>query len=339
MTDPQKNIFVYGAYGHTGRFVASELRRRGWRAVLSGRDPAKLSDASASGDDVMRVASVDDADSLDNAVQGCSAILNCAGPFADTAPPLIETALRAGLPYLDVSAEPRVVSATIDHFSARAAAAGATIMPCAAFYGALPDLLTSLAMGDWRDAQTVSIGFALDSWKPTAGTLAAMRRMAGERPVFADGSIVVRTGDPVFLEHAFPEPAGRQAVMADYPGCESVLIPHHIATSNVKILMATAALKDLRDPETSGPVAVDQRGRSDQQFLVHVEVQRGEQTRSAWASGKDIYATTATIMVEAMERILAGKASGTGMVSAAMAFDAADFLAGLAPDGVRFATC
>jgi short subunit dehydrogenase-like uncharacterized protein len=35
-------VTVFGAYGHTGRFVVSELRKREWTPILSGRDPAKL---------------------------------------------------------------------------------------------------------------------------------------------------------------------------------------------------------------------------------------------------------------------------------------------------------
>ena len=35
-------VLVYGAYGHTGRFVVTELLRRGLTPILSGRNPARL---------------------------------------------------------------------------------------------------------------------------------------------------------------------------------------------------------------------------------------------------------------------------------------------------------
>ena len=38
----ERNVLVYGAYGHTGRFVVTELLRRGLTPVLSGRDAARL---------------------------------------------------------------------------------------------------------------------------------------------------------------------------------------------------------------------------------------------------------------------------------------------------------
>src|SRR5215472_8194717 len=99
-------ITVFGAYGHTGRFVVSELHKRGWRAILSGRNRAKLEALHriyAEFD--VRDASVEEPAALDRALAGASAVINCAGPFADTAIPVVEAALRAGIHYLDVAAE------------------------------------------------------------------------------------------------------------------------------------------------------------------------------------------------------------------------------------------
>ena len=88
-------VTVFGAYGHTGRFVVSELRKRGFTPILSGRDAAKLKEAGNvhPGSEV-RVASVDDPASLDRALSGAMAVINCAGPFNDTAGPVIDAALR-----------------------------------------------------------------------------------------------------------------------------------------------------------------------------------------------------------------------------------------------------
>src|SRR5437879_2409025 len=89
-------VAVFGAYGHTARFVTAELLEGGWTPVLSGRDAAKLETAAHPGVE-SRIASVDDPGSLDRAIAGADAVINCAGPFGDTAPPLIEAALRAGI--------------------------------------------------------------------------------------------------------------------------------------------------------------------------------------------------------------------------------------------------
>jgi short subunit dehydrogenase-like uncharacterized protein len=178
-------VAVFGAYGHTGRFVAAELRDRGYVPLLSGRDAGKLRALAASqpGPDV-RPASAGDPISLDRALDGAAAVINCAGPFAATAAPLIEAALRAGIPYVDVAAEIEAIIDTFAHFAGRARAADAVVVPAMAFFGGLGDLVATTVMGDWAAADEVHIAYGLSGWHPTAGTRAAgavsrQRRPAG----------------------------------------------------------------------------------------------------------------------------------------------------------------
>ncbi|MBN3828278.1 saccharopine dehydrogenase, partial [Burkholderia sp. Ac-20384] len=42
--DDRMTVAVYGATGHTGRFVVAELARRGVRAIRIGRDAARLAE-------------------------------------------------------------------------------------------------------------------------------------------------------------------------------------------------------------------------------------------------------------------------------------------------------
>lgn len=120
MTSDQA-VTVYGAYGHTGRFVVSELHKRGWTPVLSGRDADKLDALEAVYPELeTRPASVDAPASLDRALVGAAAVINCAGPFARTAAPVIEAALRARIPYLDVAAEIEANADTFEHYATRA---------------------------------------------------------------------------------------------------------------------------------------------------------------------------------------------------------------------------
>lgn len=96
--------------------------------------------------------------------------------------------------------------------------------------------------------------------------------------------------------------------------------------------MNLAPLADLRDPNTPAPEASDATGRSSQRFAIEVVAHRGQQTRRAIASGQDIYAVTAPLVVEAMERIVEGRCSTLGATTAGETFDAPDFLAALAQE-------
>src|SRR5271154_5572692 len=104
--DSGRYVAVFGAAGHTGRFVVAELLRRGLRPIPIGRDASRLA-ASGFQDRGMenRTANIEDPASVDRALSGAAAVINCAGPFLDTAKPVVEAALRARVHYLDVTAE------------------------------------------------------------------------------------------------------------------------------------------------------------------------------------------------------------------------------------------
>ena len=57
-----------------------------------------------------------------------------------------------------------------------------------------------------------------------------------------------------------------------------------------------------------------------------VVARKGRQERRVVARGRDIYAVTAPIVVEAAERVVAGASRRTGVLAAGEAFDARDFL-------------
>lgn len=72
------------------------------------------------------------------------AILNCAGPFATPAAPLMDAALRARIPYLDVAADVEVAAAAFERYAELARDAGIVMVPAMAFYGGLGNLLRGL---------------------------------------------------------------------------------------------------------------------------------------------------------------------------------------------------
>src|SRR5689334_19474570 len=96
---------IYGAYGFTGRLIVEEAVRSGHRPVLAGRDAERLKAlAEPLGLEVLPL-SLDDPASLRAAAQSTSLIFNAAGPFSETGPKIIETCLKAGTAYADISGE------------------------------------------------------------------------------------------------------------------------------------------------------------------------------------------------------------------------------------------
>ncbi|MCG5469460.1 saccharopine dehydrogenase NADP-binding domain-containing protein [Micromonospora sp. LAH09] len=326
-----QRVAVFGAYGHTGRFVVTELRERGFVPLLLGRDESRLAASGLA----YRVASADDPASLDQALTGADAVVNCAGPFASTAAPVIEAALRAGIPYVDVAAEIEANVDTFAHFSEPARAAGVAVVPAMAFFGGLGDLLVTTAMGDWASADEAHVAYGLSSWHPTAGTVAAgavsRERRDGRRVRYTGGRLEYHVGEQSLpsLEWDFPPPLGRRRVLGEFTMADVVTVPSHLAIPEVRTYMAADAATDLADAQA--PVAVDESGRSAQTFTVDVIVRRGDTRRRVVATGRDIYAVSAPLAVEAVRRILAGQTRTSGVASAGEIFDAPDFLRALSP--------
>lgn len=330
-----QQVAVFGAYGHTGRFVVAELAERGFVPVLSGRDARALEELADEHGLKSRAASVADPVSLDRALAGAAAVINCAGPFAATTGPVIEAALRAGIPYLDVAAELETNFDTFAHYGERARDAGAVIVPAMAFFGGLGDLLATAAMGDWTEADEAHIAYALSSWHPTAGTrlsgAVSRERRGAKRLRYAGGQWEHRTDEAPALEWSFPDPMGLRPVIGEFTMADVVTVSQHLSIPDVTAYMTTEAIRDLTTPDTPAPTATDERGRSDQTFLVDVVVRKAGAERRASASGQDIYAVTAPLVAEALDRVLTGRTRTIGVAPAGEVFDAPDFLRALAP--------
>ncbi|MDD9349122.1 saccharopine dehydrogenase NADP-binding domain-containing protein [Mumia sp.] len=324
-------VVVYGAYGHTGRFVVDELLRRGLTPILSGRDETRLAAMTDGRRDLeIRPARVDDPDALRTAVAGAAAVINVAGPFLDTGVIVSGAAVAAGAHYLDVTAEQPAVEAVYAARALDAEEAGVAVIPAMAFYGGLADLLATSILDGLTEPAALTVAVGLDRWWPTTGTRLTGSRNTAPRRTIVDGRLAPLGESPPPDPWDFPG-LGEQAVVA-VPFSEPVLIARHLPVDRLDSYLSASALTDIRDPETPPPPAIDDRGRSSQQFVVDVVAEAGRQTHRMSASGRDIYAATAPLVVEATARLLDGRASGTGAVAPGEVFDAEDFLRALTPD-------
>jgi len=283
-------VAVVGANGHTARFVRTHLDALGLVPKPVGREDA----------------SIDDPSSLDHALAGVAAVVNCAGPFADTALPVVEAALRAGVHYFDIAAEQAVTMDLLTRFDAPARRTGVVVAPSMAFYGGLGDLLATAAAGDWQAVDEVAIAIALDSWLPTAGTRRTIARNAGRHVVYADGEFTPPAA-PSTVRWEFPF---GERKLTELSTADQVTIAHHLRTRRITVHMNDEPLADLADPTTPAPVPVDDLGRSAQTFHVDVVVRRGGEERRASAAGQDIYAASGPIVAGAVARVLGGRYRG-----------------------------
>ncbi len=119
-------LMIYGATGYTGRMAAEHAKALGLDVVIAGRTAEKVKSLAERLDVPYRVFSPDALAA--EALEGVGVLLNFAGPFAQTAQPLMHACIKAGVNYLDITAEINVYRLA-ERLGVLAAGAGVMLLP------------------------------------------------------------------------------------------------------------------------------------------------------------------------------------------------------------------
>lgn len=112
---PEQSWMIYGAYGFTGQRIVDYALARGHRPVLAGRSKEKTQClAERYGLDWISV-DLEQHSELVSAIRQVRLVVHSAGPFIQTAPPMIQACLDAGVNYIDITGEIPVVQFTFAH--------------------------------------------------------------------------------------------------------------------------------------------------------------------------------------------------------------------------------
>ena len=199
-------ILLYGAYGYTGRLIAQEAEDRGLEPVLAGRDAAKLDALGNALNFSTRVTSLSEPDRLRRKLEDVPAVLHCAGPFVQTAPPMIEACLDTGTHYLDLTGEMDVFRRLAGR-SEEAEAAGIMLLPGIGFDVVPTDCLANFVAGRAAGATTLEIAIYARG-TVSHGTLKTLIEQMGQ------GGLVRREGE---LREVPPGWTSRTVDLGDRP--------------------------------------------------------------------------------------------------------------------------
>jgi short subunit dehydrogenase-like uncharacterized protein len=125
-------LMVYGATGYVGEYVARTAARLGVKAIVAGRDAARVDRIAGETGLERRAFGLDDPAAIDRALKDVAVVLNCAGPFKYTAEPLVEACLRCRAHYLDITGEIPVYEA-MQARDRQAKARGVMLLPGVGF--------------------------------------------------------------------------------------------------------------------------------------------------------------------------------------------------------------
>jgi short subunit dehydrogenase-like uncharacterized protein len=174
MSERTWDLVLYGATGFTGQIAASTLLSHApsdLRWAIAGRNRAKLDTLHGRLGDKVGVIVADSADhaAVDAMVASTVALISTAGPFAKYGTPVVESAVRHGTHYADITGETPWVRGLIDRFHDQAQQDGTRIVPLCGYDSVPSD------MGAWMMADLIR-----ERWgEPTAEVRAAFLAAGG----------------------------------------------------------------------------------------------------------------------------------------------------------------
>lgn len=178
-------LLIYGAYGYTGRLVVEAALDRGYDPIVAGRDTTKTRGVATANDLEARSFPVTDADAH---LGDVDAVLNCAGPFAETADAMVDACLGTGTHYLDITGELPVFE-RLHRRGPDAAAADVTLLPGVGFDVVPTDCLAAHLHGRLPDATRLSLAFDSDGGVSPGTLKTALSGIGAEGAARRDGDL------------------------------------------------------------------------------------------------------------------------------------------------------
>ncbi|WP_293946961.1 MULTISPECIES: saccharopine dehydrogenase family protein [unclassified Sphingobacterium] len=105
MDNKKNKLLIYGATGYTGKIIAARAKELNIDFEIAGRDPDKTRKLAEELGVDYYIFDVDTDYAWKKALDGKQALINAAGPFKFTAEQAMKACLKAGVHYLDISAE------------------------------------------------------------------------------------------------------------------------------------------------------------------------------------------------------------------------------------------
>jgi short subunit dehydrogenase-like uncharacterized protein len=307
------DFMIYGANGYTGRLASEYAKSFGLRSILAGRNAAEISSLASSLDYPFRIFDItDDQQQVESQLAGIKVLLNCAGPFARTAEPLILACMQVGVHYLDISAELNSYHLVEKHDN-EAAAANVMLLPGCGGSVAMLGCLTSYALeqaiaGD-PAATMIDVALHVTGSMSRGSAISAAESVTQSRLQRVKGNLVSQDATNTVN---FDFDNGKGLVE-----CSPVTLPDLITiwkSTNVTDIRTfvhvsgeafpTGPLNDLPD----GPTA-EQRQKSPYDASVRITLADGS-VRHAVLHTVNGYSFTSIASAEAVRLVMAGAALG-----------------------------
>lgn len=101
----KNKLLIYGAAGYTGKIIAARAKELNLNFEIAGREADMVARLAAELNVSYHIFTIEDDGAWQKALADKKVLINAAGPFRFTAKQAMEACLKAGVHYLDISAE------------------------------------------------------------------------------------------------------------------------------------------------------------------------------------------------------------------------------------------
>jgi short subunit dehydrogenase-like uncharacterized protein len=191
---------LYGATGYTGREVAARLAEAGADLVLAGRNAERVRAVAEPLGLAWRAFELTSAPDREAALDGIDVVLHAAGPFEQTAKPMMSACLAKGAHYLDLTGEWPVFAEALE-LDAAAKAAGIMLMPGVGLNIVATDCLMAMAVRLYPDTVKIRLGVSRPQVVSRGTAVSAVGLLNANALIRRNGQLTPVPGGG--LSHAF----------------------------------------------------------------------------------------------------------------------------------------
>lgn len=332
-------ITVIGAYGYTGQLICHELLEAGILFSIAGRNSEKLEALK------MALTGIDQSfhidlrlqSDVDHIVSVSDIIINCAGPFTEESALLLEKVASSGKIYLDISGEVGFIKNSRENYHQKAIESNSLIIHGCAFESMIADLLIQMENPDEKKIQIIRTFYWFNQMKTSPGTRITMKlskfrknlKISGNRWIecdFATDKFDVQWSPKMQPLRAIPYPLPEIAYSYwnyNPEVAESYLL---LTKEEAKYVMPVtkssdqlfSTLENLRIRKIAGPTKQE---REDQRSCIILYLMDDKSSeKHLLIESKDMYQTTAKVIVSTIQKIRKSTKIASGVISPASLF-------------------
>ncbi len=186
------SFLIYGANGYTGKLIVELAIKQGLKPILAGRTEHKIKPVAEKMGLEYLVFSLDNQTELVNNLKKFPLVLNCAGPFSQTAKLMVEACLMAKTHYLDITGELAVFE-MVKLYDEQALKNEILLMPGVGFDVVPTDCMAKYLHTQLPDATHLQLAFVSVGGSISHGTLTTvLENLGGDGAVRENGVIVAK---------------------------------------------------------------------------------------------------------------------------------------------------